>query len=171
MDHGGKSKISLEDYLDFFSSNNQLLLTVNYLTQIIKMHGYRKINAQKSVLREAVSAIDLINPSRSTLEESVSSSASIPLEDVISDLKDLDWLECCATSVVTFSSRSQNSSSPSPDHQEPTCASKKPERKLRRLVERLDQTEAANDGVSSSCASKDLERKLGPQSKRKKTAA
>lgn len=114
--------------------------------------------------------MDLVNLSRSTLNESVSSSATIPLEDVISDLKDLDWQECYVTSLHTFSSWKQSDSDPSPDHQEPTCASKKPEKKLRSLMQCLDGTEVV-DGVSSSCASKKPGSELGPRCKRKKKSA
>ncbi|XP_022986041.1 uncharacterized protein LOC111483895 [Cucurbita maxima] len=163
------NKISLEDYLDFFSSDKQLFLPVAYLNQIIRMHGYMNIKGLKNVVKEAVGTINLVNLSRSTLKESISSSASITLEDVISDLKNLEWQECSVTSVLNFSSWKQNNSDPSPDRQEPTSASKKSGKKLRVLSECNSQEVEAIDGVSSSCASK----KPGSesQSKRKKTAA
>ncbi|KAG6570533.1 hypothetical protein SDJN03_29448, partial [Cucurbita argyrosperma subsp. sororia] len=170
------NKISLEDYLDFFSSDKQLFLPVAYLNQIIRMHGYMNIKGLKvsllnrcNVVKEAVGSINLVNLSRSTLKESISSSASITLEDVISDLKYLEWQECSVTSVLNFSSWKQNNSDTSPDRQEPTSASKKSENKLRVLSECYSQEVEAIDGVSSSCASK----KPGSesQSKRKKTAA
>ncbi|CAK9314751.1 unnamed protein product [Citrullus colocynthis] len=157
-----KNKISLEDYLDFFSSNKQNFLPVNSLNQIIRMHGYMNIKGQKNVLTDAVNTIDLINLSRSTLNESVSSSASILLEDVISDLKNLDWQECCVTSVLNFSSWKQNNSHRSPDHQKPTRASKKPGKKLRLLIECDDEEIEAINGVSSSSASKKSGGKLEP---------
>ncbi|XP_022944661.1 uncharacterized protein LOC111449050 [Cucurbita moschata] len=163
------NKISLEDYLDFFSSDKQLFLPVAYLNQIIRMHGYMNIKGLKNVVKDAVGTINLVNLSRSTLKESISSSASITLEDVISDLKNLEWQECSVTSVLNFSSWKQNNSDTSPDRQEPTSASKKSGKKLRVLSERYSQEVEEIDGVSSSCASK----KPGSesQSKRKKTAA
>ena len=120
-------------------------------------------------MKDAVGTINLVNLSRSTLKESISSSASITLEDVISDLKNLEWQECSVTSVLNFSSWNQNNSDPSPDREEPTSASKKSGKKLRVLSECYSQEVEAVDGVSSSCASK----KSGSesQSKRKKTAA
>lgn len=54
----------------------------------------------QKVLIDAVRTIDLIDPSRSTLKESVSSDASLKLEDVIADLNALDWHDCCATSFM-----------------------------------------------------------------------
>ncbi|XP_038902525.1 uncharacterized protein LOC120089183 [Benincasa hispida] len=166
-----KNKISLEDYLDFFSSKKQNFLAVNFLSQIIRMHGYMNIKGTKNVLTDAVNTIDLINLSRSTLKESISSSATIPLEAVISDLENLEWQECCVTSVLNFNSWKQNNSDPSPDHQKPTCASKKPEKKLRLPIECPGEEIEAIDGVSSSSASKKPGSILEPQSKRKKTAA
>ncbi|KAK4577773.1 hypothetical protein RGQ29_028050 [Quercus rubra] len=98
-------KVSLENYIDFVLSNKQIDLTVNFLNQIINMHGFKKIHkVQKKVLTDAVNTLDLVDPSRSTLNDNVSCFAFVTLEDVILDLCDLNWQECCVTSIQTLNS-------------------------------------------------------------------
>ncbi|GLT94000.1 hypothetical protein SLE2022_117630 [Rubroshorea leprosula] len=105
-------KISLEDYLDFVLTKKQDHLNIKFLNQVISMHGFRKIfSGGKKVLIDAVETLDLIDPSRSTLQSSISSSASITFEDIIADLNDLNWHECCVTSIKTLNSPKEISSS------------------------------------------------------------
>ncbi|XP_075478833.1 uncharacterized protein LOC142519684 [Primulina tabacum] len=98
-----KSKLlSVEDYLDFFDNRDTLHLTVSQLQQIIGMHGFRKITTQKRNLIDIVSSMDLSDLRRSTLfNGSVSGDAPLALEEVIHDLKHLDWKECHVTSLLT----------------------------------------------------------------------
>ncbi|KZV35163.1 hypothetical protein F511_06869 [Dorcoceras hygrometricum] len=97
-----KSKLlSVEDYLDFFDNRDARHLTVNQLLQIIGMHGFRKIRIQKKILIDIVSTIELMELRRSTLlNDSVSGDAPLALEEVIDDLKHLDWKECHVTSLL-----------------------------------------------------------------------
>ncbi|GAB2274733.1 hypothetical protein Dimus_009505 [Dionaea muscipula] len=99
------SKLSLEKYLSFINSPSTDSLTVPELNQIISMHGFKKIKAKKVILVEALNAIDhLADPSRSTLRDSISSLAFTQLDDVITDLTDLNWQECSITSMKTLNS-------------------------------------------------------------------
>uniref|UniRef100_A0A2N9J512 DUF7787 domain-containing protein n=1 Tax=Fagus sylvatica TaxID=28930 RepID=A0A2N9J512_FAGSY len=69
------------------------------------MHGFKKIHkVPKKVLTDAVHTLDLVDPSRSTLNDNVSCLAFVALEDVMSDLNDLNWQECCVTSIQTLNS-------------------------------------------------------------------
>ncbi|CAL5336845.1 unnamed protein product [Camellia sinensis] len=99
-------KLSLDHYLSLIATDKQHHLTVNLLNQIIDMHGFKKIhNTAKKVLIDAVNSMELMDPSRSTLnEENVSSSAHMTLEEAIKDLADLKWQECCVTSIQTLNS-------------------------------------------------------------------
>ncbi|XP_027172462.1 uncharacterized protein LOC113772110 [Coffea eugenioides] len=99
-------KLTMEQYLDFIHSHKQLDLTVHHLNQIIDMHGFMKIRGpQKSLLLELVKSLELMDPSRSTLEDDgVSSDAFLSLDDVIKDLNELKWQECCVTSLQTLNS-------------------------------------------------------------------
>ncbi|KAG2712530.1 hypothetical protein I3843_04G122300 [Carya illinoinensis] len=102
---GKQKKMALEDYVDFFLSHKQFRLTIQSLNQIIGMHGMKKIfNAPKKLITDAVNTLDLMDPSRCTLNDNVSSLAFVALEDVIADLNDLDWQECCVTSIQTLNS-------------------------------------------------------------------
>lgn len=52
---------------------------------------------------EAVKTMELMDPSRSTLGDSdISSDAFISLDDLIKDVKELQWQECCITSLQTI---------------------------------------------------------------------
>ncbi|KAL6138582.1 hypothetical protein ACLB2K_063863 [Fragaria x ananassa] len=66
-------KMSLEDYLLLIQSRSTLHLTVTQLNQIISMHGFKKLHRiPKKGLSEAVSTLDLVEPSRSTLRDYIS---------------------------------------------------------------------------------------------------
>ncbi|RDX60398.1 hypothetical protein CR513_61463, partial [Mucuna pruriens] len=113
-------KLCLEDYLHLLHSRQTLHLTMNQLNQVIRIHGFKKIHhapkfsvsrncknlsgfrAQK-VLVDAVESLDLVDLPRSTLRESVSAFAAVAVEDAVADLGELNWQECCVTSVEKLS--------------------------------------------------------------------
>ncbi|XP_044465905.1 uncharacterized protein LOC123196090 [Mangifera indica] len=98
-----KEKLSMETYIDFVLSRKQSDLKVDFLNQIIAMHGFKRINkAPKSVLVNAVKSLDVMDPSRSTLNENIGPCASIHLNSILTDLNELCWQECCVTSVDVF---------------------------------------------------------------------
>ncbi|KAE9620713.1 hypothetical protein Lal_00019530 [Lupinus albus] len=97
-------KLCLDDYLPFLHSRQTFHLTMNQLNQIIRIHGFKKIHhAPKKALSDAVETLDLVDLSRSTLNENVSAFAILSLEDVIADLSELNWQECCVTSLEKLS--------------------------------------------------------------------
>lgn len=99
-----KSKLlSVEYYLDFFDNRDAFHFTVNQLHQIIGMHGFKKFKTQKRNLIDVVSAMELRDLRRSTTRsnDSVSGDARLALEEVINDLKHLEWKECHVTSLLT----------------------------------------------------------------------
>ncbi|XWS41186.1 hypothetical protein CRYUN_Cryun17cG0058600 [Craigia yunnanensis] len=53
-----------------------------------------------------------MDPSRSTLKLSISSSAWLTKEDIIRDLNCLEWQECCVTSIQALNSSPQQQSIP-----------------------------------------------------------
>lgn len=114
------------------------------------------------MLTDAVKTLDLVDPSRSTLNESVSSLEFVALEDVIADLNHLNWQECCVTSIQTLKSWNHSVSAPVPNPTHPKGSDPK------------DVGEVyGGDGASSSCIVRSkphgLPRKVG--SKRKRTNA
>ncbi|MED6118438.1 hypothetical protein PIB30_002691 [Stylosanthes scabra] len=104
-------KLLLEDYIHFLRSRHSLHLTMSQLNQIIRIHGFKKIHhAPKKVLVDAVNSLDLVNLSRSMLHSSVVSAfAVLTVEDAIADLNELNWQECCVTSLEKLCSRNSNS--------------------------------------------------------------
>ncbi|CAL9213923.1 unnamed protein product [Arabidopsis halleri] len=118
MRFGGEKKITVEEYVDFFTSGNSRNFTISYLNQILHMHGFRKLHKlQKKIVGEAVDTLDLLDLSRSTLKEAtVSSPSSSPLtlDEVISDIEALKWQECCLTSLQIINSQEITGSVPKP---------------------------------------------------------
>ncbi|KAJ8749365.1 hypothetical protein K2173_018854 [Erythroxylum novogranatense] len=111
----GGLTLSLEDYFNFFHSQNPSALTVTCLNQIIFMHGFKKIyKLPKKALSDALETIGLVNPSRSTLQDNeISPCAFMTVEDVTADLEELNWQECCITSIQSFNSAHDHSFSSS----------------------------------------------------------
>ncbi|CAI9770802.1 unnamed protein product [Fraxinus pennsylvanica] len=112
-----KAMLAIEDYLDLVDGHKNLVdLTVRQLNQILGMHGFNKMTCQKKTLTEVVSRIQLMNFSRSTLQDDdVSSCGCLTLEEVIKGIKDIDWHECHITSLRTQNAASSASSAGSND--------------------------------------------------------
>ncbi|KAF3574639.1 hypothetical protein F2Q69_00063743 [Brassica cretica] len=107
MKGGGEKKMTLEEYVDYFSSGKSIDFTCSYLNQILHLHGFRKLHhSTKKTVGEAVDAVELLDLSRSTLNQTTlsSSSASLTLDQVISDIEALKWQECCITSLQIVNS-------------------------------------------------------------------
>ncbi|KAK7257362.1 hypothetical protein RIF29_31287 [Crotalaria pallida] len=109
-------KLYLEDYLHFLLSRQTTQLTITQLNQIIRIHGFKKIHhAPKKVLADAVETLDAVDLPRSTLgQNSVSAFAVLTLEDVIADLNELNWQECCVTSLEKLSTWNETFMAPPP---------------------------------------------------------
>lgn len=58
----------------------------------------------QKVLIDAVESLDLVDLPRSTLCQSVSAFAAVSLDEAVADLGELNWQECCVTSVETLGS-------------------------------------------------------------------
>ncbi|KAL9171206.1 hypothetical protein ABFS82_04G193800 [Erythranthe guttata] len=103
--HKKLKKLTIDDYLDFIDGRtHHHHLTVPQLLQILSMHGYIKSSAQKSVLIDMITTMELMDLHRSTLLDGAVSGgddAAFTMEEAIKDLKDLDWLECHVTSLLT----------------------------------------------------------------------
>lgn len=116
----------------------------------------------QDVLIDAVNTLDPIDPSRSTLSENICSGAFLGLEEVIHDLVELSWQECCVTSMQTVNaSKECFSSSPKQNSMVVPVAAKsskgsnrKPKAKAVKAPESKSIAPASNDrgasGVTSS---------------------
>ncbi|KAL4572769.1 hypothetical protein LXL04_019552 [Taraxacum kok-saghyz] len=93
-------KLTLETYLNL---NNLDTISSTILRKIITMHGFNSIKVPKKELMDAVRSIKLMDAHHSTLENDfVSSDAFVSLNDVIQDLSEIHWQECCITSIQTI---------------------------------------------------------------------
>ncbi|XP_024185829.1 uncharacterized protein LOC112190610 [Rosa chinensis] len=111
--NNANAKMSLDDYLLLLQSGSHLHLTVSHLNQIISMHGYKKIHkVHKKLLSDAVNSLQLLNPCRSTLRDYISPFVTTKMDDVFADLSDLNWQDCCITSIHTLSSWEDQSPPP-----------------------------------------------------------
>ncbi|KAK4390628.1 hypothetical protein Sango_2126100 [Sesamum angolense] len=119
-----KGELAIEDYLDFVDDRS-LNLTIPQLRQ--------------QLLVDMVTTMDLMDLRRSTLlDASVSGDACFTLEEVINDLKDLDWQECHVTSLLTLCAVGSSSSSSSSAAASDAAASvkrKRPKRLRRKQTE------------------------------------
>ncbi|XP_047313555.1 uncharacterized protein LOC124916895 [Impatiens glandulifera] len=98
-----KGPISLETYIEFIRSDKQsILLPVQILTQIIRMHGFVKCSAPKTTLMEVLKVMELMDPCRSTLNQEKISPIVMTMEQILKDIDDLKWNECCITSIQTL---------------------------------------------------------------------
>ena len=64
----------------------------------------------QKVLVDAVDSLDLVDLPRSTLRRNVSSFAVLTVEETVADLAELNWQECCVTSLEKLSSSNDNHS-------------------------------------------------------------
>ncbi|KAL1325311.1 hypothetical protein AAHE18_13G152200 [Arachis hypogaea] len=153
-------KLLLDDYIHFLRSRHSLDLTMFQLNQIIRIHGFKKIHhTPKKVLVDAVNSLDLVNLSRSTLHSCVISAlAVLTVEDAIADLNELNWQECCVTSLEKLCSSNNYSinnnflfppSSSDPHHNRLQIASHSqvtPKRKI----------SGGGDGEETCCSGREL---------------
>lgn len=146
--HSSGNKLSLHDYLDFLMAKSHEHLTVKFLNQVVSMHGFAKVfSGGKKVLIDAVEALDVIDPSRSTLQSGISSSACMTLEDIIADLNNLNWQECCVTSIKILNSPKEISSSLQVS--ESSTPNLKPKRKRKAIGKLMADTEDLNQDTAS----------------------
>ncbi|CAA7033445.1 unnamed protein product [Microthlaspi erraticum] len=116
-------KMTIEEYFDFFKSRNTHSKSITFLNQIIHMHGFQNLHRTKTkkTIADAVSGLDLIDLSRSTLRQSnVSSVATLTLEEVIVDINALKWRECSVTSLQTLNAEEKTQSIAKPKRRETT---------------------------------------------------
>ncbi|KAL0351931.1 UNVERIFIED_CONTAM: hypothetical protein Scaly_1581800 [Sesamum calycinum] len=116
-----KGELAIEDYLDFVDDRS-LNLTIPQLRQ--------------QLLVDMVTTMDLMDLRRSTLlDSSVSGDACFTLEEVINDLKDLDWQECHVTSLLTLCAVDSASSSAAASDATASVKRKRPKRLRRKRTE------------------------------------
>uniref|UniRef100_A0ACD5XF71 Uncharacterized protein n=1 Tax=Avena sativa TaxID=4498 RepID=A0ACD5XF71_AVESA len=110
-----RPRLTLEDYILFFTTHSGGGLTIDRLNQILIMHGFSKVyRSNKSVIVDALNSIDLLRPRRSTVSINAAapppraadpSAAELSTEDVRRDIEDLGWRACPVGSVLSIRAR------------------------------------------------------------------
>ncbi|KAJ9550303.1 hypothetical protein OSB04_014348 [Centaurea solstitialis] len=95
-------KLTLENYLLLEHLD---VVSPPILQKIIRMHGFNSNKVPKNELMDVVRSINLMDGQRSTLKsDGISSRAFLSLKDVVNDISELHWQECCITSLETINS-------------------------------------------------------------------
>ncbi|CAM0872886.1 unnamed protein product [Alopecurus aequalis] len=107
-----RPRLTLEDYILFFTTHSGNGLTIDLLNQILLMHGFTKhCKSNKPVIVDAVNSLDLLRPRRSTVSISAAApppraaaalAAELSTEDVRRDIEDLGWRACPVGSVLSI---------------------------------------------------------------------
>uniref|UniRef100_A0ACD5WYT2 Uncharacterized protein n=1 Tax=Avena sativa TaxID=4498 RepID=A0ACD5WYT2_AVESA len=110
-----RPRLTLEDYILFFTTHSGGGLTIDLLNQILFMHGFTKFyRSNKAVIVDALNSIDLLRPRRSTVSINAAapppraaapSAAELSTEDVKRDIEDLGWRACPVGSVLSIRAR------------------------------------------------------------------
>lgn len=105
---------------------------------------------------EIVKTMEVMDPSRSTLEDdAVSSNALLTMDDLVKDLNELKWQECCVTSLQTINAvdhhhhhhhEISNNESPAL-----TLASEEPKRPRERLKKLIDNGADEDGDLPLTC--------------------
>ncbi|KAM3229219.1 hypothetical protein ACQJBY_060238 [Aegilops geniculata] len=116
----GRPRLTLEDYVLFFTTRSGRDLTVDQLNQILFMHGFKKFyNSNKPVIVDALNSLDLLRPRRATFSINAvapppgaagPSAAQLSTEAVKRDIQDLGWRECPMGSVLSVHAGATSSS-------------------------------------------------------------
>ncbi|XP_057956317.1 uncharacterized protein LOC131149678 [Malania oleifera] len=165
----GKGKISLDEYINLVEAHNINHFSIYYLNQIIDIHGFKKLrNRLRKVVVDAVDALDLIDPSRSTLDQNISSRAFISLEEVIKDIAELNPGECPVTSMQTLSSWNDSFPSQKPTVQSANRSNSKSDAEASTLTAFHGTPHGFGGAASSSCALADGESAINSMNMKKK---
>ncbi|KAL6901963.1 hypothetical protein ACP4OV_004839 [Aristida adscensionis] len=107
-----RPRLTLEDYILFFTTRTGQGLTMDHLNQIIFMHGFIKLHRHnKPVMVGALNSVDLMRPRRSTVPLNAPApppgaappeAAALSTEEVTRDIEDLGWRECPVGSVLSI---------------------------------------------------------------------
>lgn len=131
----------------FFFPSNFLRFDLSFILSDI---------AKQRILMEIVKTMEVMDPSRSTLEDdAVSSNALLTMDDLVKDLNELKWQECCVTSLQTINAvdhhhhhhhEISNNESPAL-----TLASEEPKRPRERLKKLIDNGADEDGDLPLTC--------------------
>ncbi|KAK3151426.1 hypothetical protein QOZ80_3AG0245710 [Eleusine coracana subsp. coracana] len=111
MPRPDRQRLTLEDYVLFFTTRTGEGLTLDHVNQIIQMHAFIKLHRdRKPVMVDLLRSVDLMRPRRSTVslnatapppDAAPATAAALSMEEVTRDIEDLGWRECPVASILS----------------------------------------------------------------------
>ncbi|XP_062213454.1 uncharacterized protein LOC133914353 [Phragmites australis] len=104
-------RLTLEDYILFFTTRSGQGLSLGHLNQIIYMHAFAKLHREnKTTIVDALKSVDLMRPRRSTVSINATTpppgaapaaAAALSTEEATRDIEDIGWRECPVSSLLS----------------------------------------------------------------------
>ncbi|KAK3147442.1 hypothetical protein QOZ80_3BG0282430 [Eleusine coracana subsp. coracana] len=108
MPRPDRQRLTLEDYVLFFTTRTGEGLTLDHVNQIIQMHAFIKLHRdRKPVMVDLLRSVDLMRPRRSTVSLNATAPppgatpAALSTEEATHDIEDLGWRECPVGSILS----------------------------------------------------------------------
>ncbi|CAL4939079.1 unnamed protein product [Urochloa decumbens] len=106
-----RPRLTLEDYILFFTTRGGKGLNLHQINEIIYMHGFARLHrAPKPVMVDALRSVELMRPRRSTVPlnatapppgAATAAAAALSVDEIKRDIEDLDWRECPIGSLLS----------------------------------------------------------------------
>ncbi|OEL28676.1 hypothetical protein BAE44_0010304 [Dichanthelium oligosanthes] len=106
-----RPRLTLEDYIVFFTSRSGKGLSLHHLNQIIYMHGFARLHrVTKPAMVDALRSLELMRPRRSTVPlnatappagAALPAAAALPVDEATRDIEDIGWRECPVGSLLS----------------------------------------------------------------------
>ncbi|CAN6325432.1 unnamed protein product [Urochloa humidicola] len=106
-----RPRLTLEDYIVFFTTRGGNGLTIHQINEIIYMHAFTKLHrVSKPVMVDALRSVELMRPRRSTVPLNATApppgaapaaAAALSADEAVRDIEDLGWRECPVGSLLS----------------------------------------------------------------------
>lgn len=127
-----RPRLTLEDYIVFFTTRSGGGLNVHHLNDIIYMHGFAKLHrAPKPAMVDALRSVELMRPRRSTVPlnatapppgTATAAAAVLSAEEVTRGIEDLGWRECPVGSILSVRAGMRSPAAAAAEAPMPICA-------------------------------------------------
>ncbi|CAL4922323.1 unnamed protein product [Urochloa decumbens] len=106
-----RPRLTLEDYILFFTTRGGKGLNLHQINEIIYVHGFARLHrAPKPVMVDALRSVELMRPRRSTVPLNATApppaaaqaaAAALSVDEIKRDIEDLGWRECPISSLLS----------------------------------------------------------------------
>ncbi|CAN6320235.1 unnamed protein product [Urochloa humidicola] len=105
-----RARLTLEDYIVFFTTRGGKGLNLHQINEIIYMHAFARLHrAPKPVMVDALRSVDLMRPRRSTVplnatapppSAAPAAATALSADEAVRDIEALGWRECPVGSLL-----------------------------------------------------------------------